>query len=147
MESLTAISRWLGKQHVVSWSVARDGDLWAACAFYFYDSEKVAFYILSDESTRHAQMSGKLAPIAGTVNGQPKSVALIRGVQFRGEIRLLEGNEAAAVRERYTRRFPVAKMLSAPAWELRIDEMKFTDNTLGFGKKLLWSRDSGAEQA
>lgn len=147
MESLTAISRWLGKQHVVSWSVARDGELWAACAFYLYDNEKVAFYILSDESTRHAQMSGRRARIAGTVNGQPKSVALIRGLQFCGEIRLLEGDEAAAVRERYNRRFPVARMLSAPAWELRIDEMKFTDNTLGFGKKLLWSRDSGAEQA
>lgn len=145
MESLTAISRWLGKQHVVSWSVARDGELWAACAFYLYDSEKVAFYILSDESTRHARMSGRRAPIAGTVNGQPKSVALIRGVQFRGEIRLLEGDEAAAVRERYNRRFPMARMLSAPAWELRVDEMKFTDNTLGFGKKLLWMRDSSVD--
>ena len=146
MESLTAISRWLAKQHVVSWSVARDGELWAACAFYLYDKERVAFYLLSDESTRHARMSGKRAAVAGTVNGQPKTVALIRGVQFRGEIRLLEGDEAAAVRERYNRRFPVARMLAAPAWELRIDEMKFTDNTLGFGKKLLWSRDSGAEQ-
>lgn len=147
MESLSAIGRWLKKQHVVSWSVARDGELWAACAFYLYDSEKVAFYLLSETSTRHAQMSGGRAAVAGTVNGQPKTVALIRGVQFRGEIRLLEGDEAAAVRERYNRRFPVARVLSAPAWELRIDEMKFTDNTLGFGKKLLWQRDSGPGQA
>lgn len=147
MESLSAIGRWLKKQHVVSWSVARDGELWAACAFYLYDSEKVAFYLLSETSTRHAQMSGARAAVAGTVNGQPKTVALIRGVQFRGEIRLLEGDEAAAVRERYNRRFPVARVLSAPAWELRIDEMKFTDNTLGFGKKLLWQRDSGPGQA
>lgn len=141
MESLTAISRWLQKQHVVSWSVARDDELWAACAFYFYDSNKVAFYILSDENTRHARMSGSCAPVAGTVNGQPKTVALIRGVQFRGTIRLLAGDEAAAARARYNRRFPVARVLPAPVWEVRIDELKFTDNTLGFGKKLTWLRE------
>nr|MDM9317472.1 hypothetical protein [Escherichia coli] len=44
-------------------------------------------------------------------------------------------------------RFPVARMLSAPVWEIRLDEIKFTDNTLGFGKKMIWLRDSGTEQA
>ncbi|MEP9306264.1 hypothetical protein ABKH70_26945, partial [Klebsiella pneumoniae] len=34
-----------------------------------------------------------------------------------------------------------------PVWELRSDEIKFTDNPLGFGKKLHWRRDAGAEQA
>ncbi len=45
--------RWLGKQHVVTWCVARDDELWCANAFYVYDPEKVAFYLLSDEKTRH----------------------------------------------------------------------------------------------
>jgi uncharacterized protein YhbP (UPF0306 family) len=43
----------------------------------------VAFYLLS-EHTRHGQMTGERAKVAGTVNGQPKTVALIRGVQFKG---------------------------------------------------------------
>ncbi|CDK61928.1 TPA: hypothetical protein QIQ90_005090 [Escherichia coli] len=51
------------------------------------------------------------------------------------------------MRQRYVKRFPVARMLSAPVWEIRPDEIKFTDNTLGFGKKLHWRRDAGAEQA
>lgn len=72
--------------------------------------------------------------MAGTVNGQPKTVALIRGVQFKGEIRRLSGDEEARMRQRYVKRFPVARMLSAPVWEIRPDEIKFTDNTLGFGK-------------
>jgi hypothetical protein len=140
MESLAAISRWLEKQHVISWSVAKDGELWAACAFYLYDRDRVSFYLLSEETTRHSQMSGPRAEVAGTVNGQPKTVALIRGVQFRGEIRLLAGEESENALQRYSRRFPVAKMLRAPVWEIRIDELKFTDNTLGFGKKLHWLR-------
>lgn len=141
METLTAISKWLAKQHVVSWCVAKEGELWCANAFYVYDAQRVAFYLLSEETTRHGQMTGQQAPVAGTINGQPKIVALIRGVQFKGEIRLLSGDEADEKRALYVKRFPVARMLSAPVWELRLDELKFTDNTLGFGKKLHWLRD------
>jgi uncharacterized protein YhbP (UPF0306 family) len=70
--------------------------LWCANAFYIYDPQKVAFYLLSEDHTRHSQMTGLQANIAGTVNGQPKTVALIRGVQFTGEIRRLEETESAA---------------------------------------------------
>lgn len=145
METLSAINRWLAKQHVVSWCVANRGELWCANAFYFYDAQKVAFYILSEDQTRHSQMTGLQAKVAGTVNGQPKTVALIRGVQFTGEIRRLEGEESEAPRTQYNRRFPVARMLSAPMWEIRLNELKFTDNTLGFGKKLHWIRDSDSQ--
>lgn len=145
METLAAIHRWLAKQHVVTWCVASEGELWCANAFYHYDPQKVAFYVMSEDRTRHAQMSGPRAPVAGTVNGQPKTVALIRGVQFKGEIRRLEGAESEAARERYNRRFPVARALSAPVWEISLDEIKFTDNTLGFGKKLHWLRGSSSQ--
>lgn len=146
METLAAISRWLAKQHVVTWCVANRGELWCANAFYIYDPQKVAFYLLSEDHTRHSQMTGLQANIAGTVNGQPKTVALIRGVQFTGEIWRLEEAESVGPRAQYNRRFPVARVLSAPMWEIRLTELKFTDNTLGFGKKLHWIRDSGTQQ-
>lgn len=145
METLAAINRWLAKQHVVTWCVANEGELWCANAFYFYDPQSVAFYVLSDDKTRHAQMTGLHAKVAGTVNGQPKTVALIRGVQFSGEIRRLDDDESATPRAHYNRRFPIARALSAPMWEIRLQELKFTDNTLGFGKKLHWIRDSGTQ--
>ena len=83
METLAAISRWLAKQHVVTWCVQNEGELWCANAFYYYDPERVAFYVLSEDKTRHAQMSGPIAPVAGKINGQPKNVALIRAVHQR----------------------------------------------------------------
>ena len=130
MDTLAAIGRWLSKQHVVTWCVSREDELWCANAFYVYDPDTVAFYLLSEEHTRHGQMTGQRAK-----------------VQFKGEIRRLSGDEEARMRQRYVKRFPVARMLSAPVWEIRPDEIKFTDNTLGFGKKLHWRRDAGAEQA
>lgn len=140
MESLDIISRWLGKQHVVSYCVASDRDMWCANAFYLYDPQGVAFYFLSDPNTRHAQISGVQARVAGTVSGQTKNVALIRGVQFNGELTLMEGETAVALRECYNRRFPIARAMSAPVWMIQLNELKFTDNTLGFGKKFIWQR-------
>lgn len=145
MDTLAAISRWLGKQHVITWCVASEEELWCANAFYVYDSQNVAFYLLSDDNTRHGQMTGQRAKVAGTVNGQPKTVARIRGVQFKGEIRRLSGDEEAVMRARYVNRFPIARMLRAPVWEICPDELKFTDNTLGFGTKLHWLRHSDSE--
>ncbi|WP_336295815.1 YhbP family protein [Cronobacter dublinensis] len=144
MDALDAISQWLAKQHVVTYCVGREDALWCANAFYVYDRERVAFYLLSDTKSRHGEMAGRQARVAGTVNGQTKTVARIRGVQFAGVLRLVEAPESEALRERYNRRFPVARVMSSPLWEIRLDEIKFTDNTLGFGKKLAWLR---AEQA
>ena len=47
METLAAISRWLAKQHVVTWCVHQEGELWCANAFYLYDPERVALWGVS----------------------------------------------------------------------------------------------------
>jgi uncharacterized protein YhbP (UPF0306 family) len=31
--------------------------------------------------------------------------------------------------------------VSAPLWEIVLDEVKMTDNALGFGKKIAWQRE------
>ncbi|WP_435927946.1 YhbP family protein [Dryocola sp. BD613] len=142
METLDDISRWLNKQHVLTYCVGGNEDLWCANAFYYYDRSRVAFYLLTEATSRHGELIGKGSSVAGTVNGQPKTVALIRGVQFRGRIQMLAESEAGSVRHLYCKRFPVARVATAPLWEIQLDELKMTDNTLGFGKKLHWLRDS-----
>lgn len=140
METLTAVTRWLAKQHVVTWCVHHDGELWCANAFYLFDAQKMVFYVLTEENAPCADVRAARADCRhGKWSAQ--TVALIRGVQFKGEIRRLEGQESEAARNAYNRRFPVARMLPAPVWEIRLDEVKFTDNTLGFGKKMHWQRD------
>ncbi len=110
----------------------REDELWCANA----PSTRIpAFYLLSgahppwpDDRTEGEG--------GGTVNGQPKRW-LIRGVQFKGEIRRLSGDEEARMRQRPVKRFPVAPCCRRRYGKIRPDEIKFTDNTLGFGKKLL----------
>lgn len=140
MGSLNTIAKWLKKQHVLTYCAGAGESLWCANAFYIYDEDEVALYFLSDTTTRHGQLLGQQATTAGTINGQPKTVALIRGIQFRGEIRLLSAEASVTPRARYNKRFPIAKTMSTPIWVIRLDELKMTDNTLGFGKKIDWIR-------
>ncbi|STS85477.1 yhbP [Klebsiella pneumoniae] len=146
MDTLAAIGRWLSKQHVVTWCVSREDELWCANAFYVYDPDTVAFYLLSEEHTRHGQMTGQRAKVAGTVNGQPKTVALIRGVQFKGEIRRLSGDEEARMRQRYVKRFRWPHAVGAGMGDSSGRNQIYRQHA-GFREKLHWRRDAGAEQA
>lgn len=137
--SLDAISRYLKKQHVLS--LCCGDPVWCANCFYVFDRERVAFWIMTEQETRHGQQMTAAPQVAGTINGQPKSVMLIKGVQYAGRIALLEGEDEARARHYYIRRFPVAARVSAPIWEIRLDELKMTNNALGFGKKLSWIRE------
>ena len=137
-QPLKAITRYLQKQHVLS--VCGGDPVWCANCFYVFNEEKVAFWLMSEESTRHGSQFVSDPRVAGTINGQPKSVLLIKGVQYAGRIRLLEGEEKEQARKAYIKRFPIAATVSAPLWEIQPDELKMTDNALGFGKKLHWLR-------
>ncbi|MFS2221270.1 YhbP family protein [Pantoea sp. B65] len=139
-ESLTTISRYLKKQHVLSLCCGTAQDLWCANCFYVFDDTQKVFWIMTETETRHGALMQMQPQVAGTVNGQPKSVLLIKGVQYRGRIVALSGEAQAQARAAYCQRFPIARAVSAPLWEIRLDELKMTDNALGFGKKLLWQR-------
>lgn len=137
---LPIISRYMKKLHVLTLCVGGNSELWCASCFYTYDETEVAFYIMTETSTRHGEIMLRSPAVAGTIAGQPKTVMLIKGVQFSGQATQLQGEEAVAARERYTQRFPIARGASSPIWRLRIDALKMTDNTLGFGTKRHWHR-------
>ncbi|PWC10971.1 YhbP family protein [Brenneria corticis] len=137
---LKAISRYLKKLHVLTLCVGDNSDLWCASCFYTYDEQQVAFYLMTEPHTRHGELMSRQPRVAGAVSGQPKSVLLIKGVQFRAQAELLQGEDERQARARYNARFPVARASGAPVWRLRLTELKMTDNALGFGKKRYWQR-------
>ncbi|WP_437613415.1 YhbP family protein [Erwinia sp. V71] len=142
-ESLAAISRYLKKQHVLSLCCGTADDLWCANCFYVFAPQQMVLWIMTEANTRHGELMQQQPRVAGTVSAQTKTVLLIKGVQYRGEIRRLTGGDEAQARATYCQRFPVARTVSAPLWEIRLDEVKMVDNALGFGKKLLWTREAG----
>lgn len=141
MSDHSHLVRYLKKQHVLSLCCQSDGDLWCANCFYVFDEARMAFWLMTAPDTRHGALLQANPQVAGTVNGQPKTVLLIKGVQYRGHIALLDGDAEAQARKAYQKRFPVARKVSAPLWEIQLEEVKMTDNALGFGKKISWRRE------
>jgi len=137
--------RYLKKQHVLSVCTGSGEDLWCANCYYVFNEARMAFWLMTETDTRHGALMLMQTHVAGTISGQPKSILLIKGVQYRGRVHRLSDARAAAALQAYQKRFPVAKKVSAPLWEIALDELKMTDNALGFGHKIVWRREEQEE--
>ncbi|HHW8959359.1 YhbP family protein [Morganella morganii] len=142
-----SILSYLKKNHVVTLCATAGDDLWCASCFYVADTGAMMLYFLTEPHTRHGTLMQQNPLVAGTISAQTVTVAKIRGIQFRGEITTLSAEEEKQARAVYCRRFPVAIAAKTPLRGLRLDEIKMVNNTLGFGKKLHWSRFSAGVSA
>ena len=134
--TIEAIESFLDDHHLLT--LATSGErLWCCSMFYAYLPDELAFIVASDPKTEHMHNVAKNASVAGTVALETKIVGKIRGIQFAGTMAKAETAEA---RDRYFGRFPYARAMNPTLWTIRLDEIKMTDNTLGFGKKLMWKR-------
>lgn len=130
------IAAFIGRHHLLS--LATSGErLWCCSMFYAYDPESVAFIVASDEATEHMRNVSFDERVAGTVALETKRVGKIQGIQFAGTMCKAEHGEAF---ELYYGRFPYARVMNPTLWKITLDEIKMTDNTLGFGKKISWRR-------
>ncbi|MFZ2891074.1 pyridoxamine 5'-phosphate oxidase family protein [Sulfuricurvum sp.] len=130
------IERFIGEHHLLS--LATKGErLWCCSMFYAYDPKTVSFIVASDETTEHMKNMAQNHHVAGTVALETKTVGKIQGIQFVGEIeKCSDGLETI-----YFKAFPYARIMNPTLWIIRLDEVKMTDNTLGFGKKVTWKRE------
>lgn len=104
--------------------------------FYAYDPDTFSFVVASDETTEHMRNIASNPHVAGTVALETKTVGKIQGIQFSGVIERC----SEPLQKLYFEAFPYARVMNPTLWSIRLDEVKMTDNTLGFGKKLIWKR-------
>lgn len=104
--------------------------------FYAFDKDSASFVVASSSETKHIQNILQNNKIAGTVVLETTTVGKIQGVQFKGEFLTLNKKELEKL---YFKKFPYALSMSPELWQIKINYFKMTDNTLGFGKKIIWS--------
>lgn len=131
------IIKFIKSHHVLT--VATDGTegIYCAQAFYCYDAERNVFIFSSDDATRHARQMVEDARVAATVTLETRIVGRIRGLQICA--RAERGDERD--KHLYMKRFPYTAAIDLTIWRLRPSFLKYTDNTLGFGKKLIWNEE------
>lgn len=134
----------LNRYNVLSLAVCYDDMPWAANAFFVYDDSEQRLIFLSSLDTRHGEMLSVNRQVAGTITPQFDDIGQIHGLQFLGVARELDTPALAGpALERYYTRFPLAAGMTAPVWDIHLVRMKLTDNRLGFGTKVQWSRHAG----
>jgi uncharacterized protein YhbP (UPF0306 family) len=127
---------FLREHHLLTLATGDGEDIWCSHAFYVFMEEENAFLIISEEKTRHVKIARKNPVVSGGVALETKRVGEIRGLQFKAVMEHCEDSIFSKYKLAYLKSFPYAIFKVGDLWLLRITEAKFTDNRLGFGKKL-----------
>jgi uncharacterized protein YhbP (UPF0306 family) len=146
--------RFLKVHHVLTLSTFSDQGSWTAHCFYAFVRDSAALVFTTGPETRHGREMLQNPTVSGGIMLETKMVGKIRGIQLTGKAcpchdtsdkgtppgghTLLTWAEA---RNAYLKRFPFALAAKLDLWILTVDYIKMTDNRLGFGKKIEWTRE------
>ncbi len=140
------ILKFISQHKVMSLAVKSGDDLWCFNALYVYDKINVGFIVTSSVNTRHIAIlddannyDNETNIVAGTIVLETNKVGVFRGLQFRARMTKEDNSLNSPSRLMYLKRFPFAILNDSDLWRLELQEMKYTDNRLGFGTKILWA--------
>lgn len=129
------IIKFIKRHHVLTLAtVNSEGMPYVANCFYAYDKRRNLLIFTSDETTRHGGEMSANGNVAVSIVLETRVVGRVEGLQITG-IAERGDNEAKLC---YIKRFPYAAVAPLTLWMVRPTMMKLTDNTLGFGTKLIW---------
>lgn len=134
------IIRFIRRHHVMTVATCSEGP-WCANLFYAWLDEPGCFVFTSDGDTRHGTDFVRCGEAAASVVLETRTVGRVQGLQITGTVVRAAGpgqKTASAALKAYLKRFPYAAAAKLELWLLLPHVLKYTDNTLGFGKKILW---------
>ncbi len=131
-------AKFIAKHHVLTLAtVNSEGKPYVANCFYAYDKRRNRFVFTSDLTTRHGQEMAENRRVALSVVLETRVVGRVQGLQVEGIAE--QGDEEA--KRTYIKRFPYAAVAPLTLWMVEPTMLKLTDNTLGFGTKLIWQSE------
>lgn len=137
LETLEKIEAFIGEHHLLALATSGENGPQISNLYYAYDAKKQAFIVASDAKTQHIQNVLLNKNVACSVALETSEVGKIRGIQCRAMMYEHNTKEAKRI---YFKAFAYARVMQPRLWEIKLIEVKLTDNRLGFGKKLIWKR-------
>lgn len=132
---------FIKKHHVLTLATSLEDKPWCSNCFYAYLEEENVLVFTSDEDTRHIQEANENPVVAGSIVLETEVIGKIQGIQFEGHLLGLTKKNTGTYKKCYLKRFPYAVLKNSPIWAICLTHLKFTDNLLGFGKKLHWKKE------
>lgn len=111
---------------------------WTAPCFYVFDENLQKIIFLSKKNTKHIYQAIKNNNVSGSIIGKDLKISKIQGIQFTGKFKIPCKDKLEYYEKLYLKKFPFAKFSKSEIWLIELKYVKMTDNTLGFGKKIIW---------
>ncbi len=108
--------------------------------YYAYNRKNQLLYYKSSLDTQHSIHILINRQVAGSILPDKLNKLQVKGIQFQGTVLAEEHPLAVHAPADYYLKNPMAIAVPGQVWTVQINQIKYTDNTLGFGKKLAWSR-------
>ena len=121
-------------------SINEDKQPYCFSCFYAFNKEEGLLYYKSSANTQHSANIMMNPVVAGSILPDKLSRFLVQGIQFEGIVLARDHPSASSATFNYYKKHPGAVAVHGEVWTIRLDSIKFTDSSLGFGKKILWSR-------
>lgn len=137
----THIWDFIASTDVFTLATCYHGKPYCTPCFYAFDATKKLLVFKSEVGTRHVTELLLQPQVAGSILPKAVTISKVKGVQFSGKaLPLKEVKHSKGLKQLYYKRFPVALPMAGELWVIAFENIKMTDNTLGFGKKLRWER-------
>lgn len=149
------IAKFIKEHHVLTLATSKNNIPWTAHCFYAFLEEENALVFTTDDDTQHGKEMDENPSVSGGIVLETKVVGKIRGIQLTGRVTKpkqesqkrvsslrRQGTDGVSLKARkaYLKKFPYAALMKTSLWILELNEVKYTDNRLGFGTKLHWKR-------
>jgi uncharacterized protein len=138
----TQISDFLQKQTSVTiCCIDMEQKPWCFSCFYAFNSKDGLLYYKSSDTSRHSTILKENPVIAGSVLPDKLNKLMVRGIQLTGIILKAEHELSKDAAKMYYASHPLAITMPGQIWTVQLDHIKMTDSTIGFAKKISWSRE------
>lgn len=135
------ITKFLSKHHLLTLATSSDNEPYCCSLFYAFLESHEMLIFMSQDSTKHIHHIKYNNKIAGTIAPET-TIAKVKGIQLTGTVEALDGQLLALAKSTYQKKFPMAKLMDGIIYGIELNYIKMTDNTLGFGKKIIWTKEA-----
>ncbi|HEY9124855.1 MAG TPA: pyridoxamine 5'-phosphate oxidase family protein [Bacteroidales bacterium] len=132
------IVSFIKKHHVLTLATCQNNIPWSCSCFYAVSEDPLQLIFSSSPETRHVKEFEKNEIVSVAIALETKIIGKLQGVQMSGKI--IVDTQGLQLSKAYLKRFPYASVMDLNLWAFEPEFIKFTDNTLGFGKKLTWQK-------
>lgn len=136
---------FIEEHHVLTLATSVKDKPYCCNVFYVYMADENVLIFTSDDNTKHIKDVNINNFVAGSIVLETSIVGKIQGVQFNGIMFEPQEELLKKTKLAYLKKYPFAVLMNTQIWCLKLTFIKFTDNRLGFGKKIIWENDDENE--